>query len=114
MSTVIISVCVPVTVITVLLTLIIWGRLDTLRSALDDAAAYRREYLDGWCGDCSANAGQTPDGQKPELCLDHATDEGLARGYDALRTLIAPAGRHQRIAKFRFRRPWFWNTGTHR
>jgi hypothetical protein len=45
-------------------------------SALDDAAAYRREVGD-WCDDCS----KQPEGQE---CVQHDSDEATARAYDEL------------------------------
>jgi len=52
-------------------------QLGTALSALEDAAAYRREYQDGDCADCDA----LPEGV---LCGDHETDEAIASMYDLL------------------------------
>jgi hypothetical protein len=50
--------------------------LALILSALDDAAAYRRDVGD-WCDDCS----EQPEGQE---CADHDSDGATARAYDEL------------------------------
>jgi hypothetical protein len=52
-------------------------QLGTVLAALEDAAAYRREYQDGDCVDCKALP-------KGVLCGDHETDEAMASVYDLL------------------------------
>jgi hypothetical protein len=53
------------------------GQLGTALAALEDAAAFRREYQDGDCADCDA----LPEGA---LCGDHDCDEAMASMYDLL------------------------------
>ena len=50
--------------------------LALVLSALDDAAAYRREVGD-WCDGCS----KQPEGQE---CADNDSDGATARAYDEL------------------------------
>jgi hypothetical protein len=56
------------------------GQLGTALSALEDAAAYRREYQDGDCADCYGLDGLS----MGVLCGDHACDEAMASMYDLL------------------------------
>jgi hypothetical protein len=53
------------------------GQLGTALAALEDAAAYRREYQDGDCPGCE---------ELPEdvLCGDHDCDKAMASVYDLL------------------------------
>jgi hypothetical protein len=73
------------------------GQLGTALAALEDAAAYRREYQDGDCTDCDALP-------KGVLCGDHACDEAVASMYDLLHDELqehqgtVPAGKPQEDA----------------
>jgi hypothetical protein len=73
------------------------GQLGTALAALEDAAAYRREYQDGDCTACDA----LPEGV---LCGDHDCDKAMASVYDLLHEELqehqgtGPAGEPQEDA----------------
>lgn len=59
-------------------------QLGTVLAALEDAAAYRREYQDGDCADCITERDEQQNWDSGVLCGDHEADEAMASVYDLL------------------------------
>jgi hypothetical protein len=93
--------------------------LQTLLSALEDAAEYRTEHHDGWCGNCATEQEIKPGA----LCGDHGFDEAVASMYNGLHHRLQDGqGGDQPsfwAALWEFAAPtgwatqWYWPAGTH-